>query len=110
MISADDMNKALLERLHELGVSFSMSMPGGTRFLSPEDLPELLRDRDGLIRRVFGFSEAEFNEWNECQGEVPCSATTKSGKPCRNVVSVYVHPISEWVRMKNSNPRCRSHS
>lgn len=110
MINADDMGKALLERLQELGVSFSMSMPGETRFLSPEDLADLLRSRDGLIRRVFGFSEAEFEEWNERRGEVPCSGTTKSGKPCRNVVSSYVHPISEWVRLRNSNPRCRSHS
>ncbi|MFW1950540.1 hypothetical protein [Acinetobacter beijerinckii] len=95
----------LIEKLHENGISFSISvsMPHGSSRIDLDKslVMEYLTDRYSALAKYYGVSKSNYLSWLEQEMCVQCSATTGKGMRCKKVVTNgHNVPVQEWVNMQ----------
>lgn len=90
-----------LRTLDEAGISFAahVKAPSGGHnvYLDLSDVAKFVEDQDGFAARYYKLTRDEYVEWIATEGTVQCSAKTKSGSRCKNIVSGGVHDDpQEW--------------
>lgn len=85
-----NINVTFLNSLQRAGVRFLIAVPsecGSSEGLfPPEDILLFLEDKEALYAKHYGITKNQYRDWTEEGYAVTCSATTKRGKPCRNLV------------------------
>lgn len=99
---------ALLIRLEELGIGFHCWTGHGMTNLSPRACLALSRDPDGFMKKAFGFTRSEEQEWRQAHGCIQCAAETKSGRRCLNLAAQGLH-IDEWLEHRDNGETCHTH-
>jgi hypothetical protein len=67
-------------------------------------------DPDVWAANYFGVTVEQYHEWCDCDGRPLCSATTKSGKPCGQIVAGFGQlDARDFVTMHRAH-RCRVHN
>lgn len=101
------------QQLSHLGVGFYCTHPhyAGevTVALPAADLAEYARDPVLYLAKHYGLSRSQYLAWHESNYSVTCASTTRSGKPCRNIVEGghSVEP-ARWRELQGTH--CHRHS
>ena len=83
---------------------------GETLEIGRRELDTYNADPDRYAAKHFGFATAdEYREWIETNGTPLCSERTKSGHPCRQMVSRGQLDPAEWKQL-HRNVACWMHS
>lgn len=92
----------LLEKLQELGVSFSIDLPAPTGvktcLCAPSDMLELIEDPAAFQAKCYGIAKAEYLGCVEEEFNLRCAGTTGKGRRCKNIVDegIRISP-KEWA-------------
>lgn len=81
---------SFLNRLHELGVRFSVGIRDGQggkeHIASPEELILLESDPVGGMAKILGVSKTDYMGWSNEDFSVVCAGTTSTGRRCKNII------------------------
>ncbi|EGQ8808788.1 hypothetical protein DC847_RS23515 [Vibrio parahaemolyticus] len=105
-------NKDFLDSLYENGVRFSVSYKSEcgetTLFLSPDDLLLYQKSPEIVIAQRSGVTVADFHNWKGENFNVQCSAKTRKGTRCKNIVTGgYMVDLKTWASL--SGHYCETH-
>lgn len=95
----------LIEKLHENGINFSISvsMPyGSSRIDLDKDLVlEYIKDKYSALAKYYGVSKSNYLTWLEQDMCVQCCEITLQGRRCKKTVTGgrYI-PVFQWVEMQ----------
>jgi hypothetical protein len=94
-----------LSILSQKGVDFALAVPNEcgqmTYYASPEELTILVDDPEAIYAKAHGVTKFEYRDWMSDQCMAYCSATTKAGKRCRNmVVGGYQVTAKRWLELR----------
>jgi len=71
-------------------------------FATHTELEELVQDPAAFYAKVHGVTKAEYLDWMEDRCMAYCSATTRAGKRCRNLVRRgYQVSAKVWLELQN---------
>jgi len=103
-------NLQVLDYLSSKGVHFSIQDGGSNYWVEREEIEKFLDDPDALFAEFNEVTKFEYRDWREAGGRVCCSATTRSGKPCKLNVKGRNHCFSvrEWLDRRGEY--CPRHS
>jgi hypothetical protein len=88
------------ECYHPLGES--------TVALTEAELDKYNADCDGYAAARFDVSKADYLDWHRFEGNALCSAETRHGKPCGNVVGWRINTAQAWLA-KHRKAFCSAH-
>lgn len=97
-----DIDKSILEQMRKHGVRFSLEVgdwPHFTEFdedLSIDDLHLYLTDEIKFLADHYQVNKATFQRYLDEQGTIRCSGTTKTGKPCRQILGEFL-TFKTWL-------------
>ncbi len=101
-----------LKEIKKKGIIFiaSYDCECGTRdlFLSPEQVIQYQNNPGMVIAQSYGLTEMDYKNWKGSEFMVQCSALTKKGSRCKNIVTGgYMVDLEEWVKL--SGEHCDLH-
>jgi hypothetical protein len=82
---AKDDRAEFLEKLSKAGVEFSVPLVDGFYILKPKEVLEYLDAPDLFAAKRRGVTLEHWQAWKKFVENPHCYATTRKGKPCRNV-------------------------
>ncbi|WP_161675387.1 hypothetical protein [Vibrio toranzoniae] len=105
-------NRDFLSSLYDSGVRFSVSYESEcgetTLFLSPDDLLLYQQNPELVIAQYSGCTVADFHNWKGEGFNVQCSAKTRKGSRCKNVVTGgHMVDLKTWASL--SGHYCEIH-
>lgn len=84
-------DRKTLDVMQAAGITFvaNVEIPSGshTIFLTPEHVDQFIANKNAAAAKYFGVAESDYRNWIDDHGLVQCSATTKTGSRCKNVIS-----------------------
>lgn len=105
---------AALKIAQDAGCQFVVGVPslGGSSAmaLTPEQAYRLTTDKQALFADLLGLTKPDYIEWYESQGSVYCSARTRQGKQCRNLIvgATWLEP-RKWIAQREAGGYCAVH-
>lgn len=96
-----------LKTMEAAGINFVVNVRhpyGGSEIhLSCDEVVGFIADKDDIAASHFDLTKEEYLEWVETHAGLQCSARTKAGDRCKNVVSGGDEPDpQEWKKRRNS--------
>lgn len=98
-------DRTTLDAMHAAGITFvaNVEIPSGshTIFLAPEHVDQFITNKNAAAAKHFGVTESDYRDWIDGHGLVQCSATTKAGSRCKNIISGsgFDNP-TDWKKMQ----------
>ena len=96
----------------EAGIEFVIDqMPYDELSLDPSEVIEYLANPKAFLAEAMGVSMEEYRAWQAAEGAIQCSAQTKSGSRCRNMIAESDHYLTPrmWANLQAQQPTCRVH-
>lgn len=77
--------------------------------MTPEEVVEFADDPEAIYAKAHGVTKAEYRDWMDDDCTRFCAATTRAGKPCRNMVAGgFQVSAKRWLELQGEY--CASHS
>jgi len=92
--------RVVLNKLAECGIRFAIDLPtGGLNFATIEAALLFLIDPVVAKEHLMGVTVDECRIWNEQSGYLRCTAKTRKGSRCQNMID-QVYDLPEWARLQ----------
>lgn len=98
-------DRKTLDAMQKAGITFiaDVRVPSGSQNITidPNDVEKFVANKNATAASYFGVAESDYLSWIENDGFVQCSAPTKSGSRCKNLISGggFDDPL-EWKKMQ----------
>ena len=99
----------VISDLSDNGIMFMINaVDGGQLMIDDADALKVIMEKslDGVYADIDNVSIEDITEWKKTKGDIRCSAITKNGIRCKNLIAYRVPP-HEWVARQNEY--CKVH-